>query len=223
MTSAARGRRRTPSSGPLATYRRKRDFGATPEPPGDAGRGSSRRRGTRLRFVVQKHAARRLHFDFRLELAGVLKSWAVAKGPSFDPAVPRLAIRTEDHPLEYARFEGVIPPGQYGAGTVMLWDRGRWTPTGDAARALARGELHFTLNGKRMRGRWHLVRSSARPGERESWLLIKGADAHAKRGHGDGPVARERRSVRSHRSMAEIAAARRRRPAAKRRRRKAKR
>lgn len=201
---------------PLGAYQRKRDFAATPEP-----RGRSRAAGKTLRFVVQKHAARRLHFDFRLELAGVLKSWAVTKGPSFDPGVPRLAVRTEDHPIEYGGFEGVIPAGQYGAGTVMLWDRGRWVPDGEPARGLARGTLDFRLAGKRMKGRWHLVRIRARPGEaRENWLLIKGADAFAERGHGDSAIARERRSVRSDRSMAEIATKRRRRPAAKRPRRK---
>jgi bifunctional non-homologous end joining protein LigD len=198
--------------GSLDAYRRKRDFSRTPEPPG-----RKRAGGKTLRFVVQKHAARRLHFDFRLELQGVLKSWAVTKGPSFDPAVPRLAVRTEDHPLEYGGFEGVIPEGQYGAGTVMLWDRGSWVPDGDPARRLAKGKLDFRLRGKRMKGRWHLVRTRARPGEvRENWLLIKGADAFAKRGHGDSAIARARRSVRSDRSMAEIAAARLRRPAAKR-------
>ena len=203
---------------PLGVYRRKRDFSQTPEPPGRRRAG-----GKALGFVVQKHAARRLHFDFRLELDGVLKSWAVTKGPSLDPGVPRLAVRTEDHPLEYRRFEGVIPEGQYGAGTVMLWDRGSWSPAGDPVRGLAKGKLDFRLRGKRMKGRWHLVRTGARSGAaRESWLLIKGADAFAKRGHGDSAIARARRSVRSDRSMAEIAAARRRRPAAKRAKRKAK-
>jgi bifunctional non-homologous end joining protein LigD len=218
MRRAARNAGGRSKRATLGPYRRKRDFAKTPEPRGRKDPG-----GKTLRFVVQKHAARRLHFDFRLELQGVLKSWAVTKGPSFDPSVPRLAVRTEDHPIEYGGFEGVIPAGQYGAGTVMLWDRGRWTPIGDAARGIAKGKLDFQLAGKRMRGRWHLVRRRAPAGGegRESWLLIKGADDFARRGHGDGPIARERRSVLSHRSMPEIAAARRRRPAVKRLKRKA--
>jgi bifunctional non-homologous end joining protein LigD len=149
----------------LREYRRRRDFKRTPEPRGGiggAGAGS---------FVVQKHAARSLHYDFRLEHEGVLWSWAVPKGPSLDPRVKRLAVRTEDHPVEYGGFEGVIPPGEYGAGTVEIWDRGTWEPEeGDPARALEAGKLSFTLHGERLRGRWHLVRTQ------RGWLLFKGRD-----------------------------------------------
>src|SRR5690606_19872575 len=131
----------------LEEYKRKRDFRKTPEP---AGRVRKRRRQG-LRCVVQKHAARRRHYDFRLELDGVMKSWAVPKGPSLDPREKRLAVRTEDHPLEYSDFEGVIPEGEYGAGTVLLWDRGTWTPLGegDPAEAYAKGSLEFELDGEK--------------------------------------------------------------------------
>jgi len=155
----------------LATYRRKRDFKRTPEPSGSAHR---RARGNS--FVIQKHAARRLHYDFRLELDGVLKSWAVPKGPSREPGEKRLAVRTEDHPLEYGRFHGVIPEGEYGAGKVELWDRGVWTPDGDPREGLARGRLKFRLQGKKLHGGWALVRMGGRNGSRngkENWLLIK--------------------------------------------------
>jgi len=156
----------------LRTYRQKRRFPETPEPQG----GKSSRGGNM--FVVQKHAARRLHYDFRLELNGVLKSWAVTRGPSLDPADKRLAVRTEDHPLDYAGFEGVIPKGNYGAGTVLLWDRGTWKPEGDAAKGLREGKLAFRLDGQRMKGKWALVRM--RPeGKRENWLLIKEKDSFA--------------------------------------------
>ena len=155
----------------LATYRRKRDFERTPEPSGSAHR---RSRGNS--FVVQKHAARRLHYDFRLELDGVLKSWAVPKGPSLEPGEKRLAVQTEDHPLEYGRFHGVIPEGEYGAGKVALWDRGVWIPDGDPREGLARGRLKFRLQGKKLHGGWALVRMGRRNGSRngkENWLLIK--------------------------------------------------
>ncbi len=155
----------------LATYRRKRDFKRTPEPSGSAHR---RARGNS--FVVQKHVARRLHYDFRLELDGVLKSWAVPKGPSREPGEKRLAVQTEDHPLEYARFHGVIPGGEYGAGKVELWDRGVWIPDGDPREGLARGRLKFRLQGKKLHGGWALVRMERRNGSRngkENWLLIK--------------------------------------------------
>ena len=159
---------------PLATYNAKRDFALTQEPAGKhlVTAGNS--------FVVQKHAATRLHWDFRLELDGVLLSWAVTRGPSADPADKRLAVRTEDHPLDYAAFEGRIPKGQYGGGTVMLWDRGTWQPEGDPRAGLAAGKLHFTLHGERMKGEWVLVRLHAKPGDRaENWLLRKIADDFA--------------------------------------------
>lgn len=162
--------------GSLGTYNRKRDFRATPEPPGKAG--ATRGAG---RFVVQKHAASRLHYDFRLEWQGVLRSWAVPKGPSLDPAVKRMAVQVEDHPLAYGDFEGVIPEGQYGAGSVLLWDAGRWTPLGDAARGLREGKLKFTLAGSKLRGGFTLVRLRQRGKERQpAWLLIKEKDEHAR-------------------------------------------
>src|SRR4051812_15992799 len=156
----------------LTAYRRKRDFDITPEP-----RGAATRRGKALSFVIQKHAATRLHYDFRLELDGTLKSWAVPKGPSFDPKVRRMAVHVEDHPLSYASFEGVIPKGQYGAGTVIVWDRGTWIPVGDPREGYREGKLKFELHGEKLRGRWTLVRINARKDERqEPWLLIKEHD-----------------------------------------------
>ncbi|MBV9521157.1 MAG: ATP-dependent DNA ligase, partial [Alphaproteobacteria bacterium] len=146
----------------LEQYRRKRDFAKTPEPSGRARR-SAPQRGERRSFVIQKHAARRLHYDFRLELDGVLKSWAVPKGPSLDPEEKRLAVHVEDHPLDYGGFEGVIPQGQYGGGTVMLWDRGYWlSEDGDATAAYRKGHLKFRLIGEKLRGRWVLVRMGGR-------------------------------------------------------------
>ena len=133
----------------LAEYRRKRTFTRTPEPAGKKPAGRRRGRGV---FVVQKHAASRLHYDFRLESEGVLKSWAVPKGPSLDPRDKRLAVEVEDHPLEYGDFEGTIPEGEYGGGRVLLWDRGHWEPEGDAAEALRRGRLKFKLEGEKLRG-----------------------------------------------------------------------
>ncbi|HSJ97592.1 MAG TPA: DNA ligase D, partial [Myxococcota bacterium] len=162
--------------GSLSTYRKKRDFGVTAEP-----RGTVARPGKRLAFVVQKHAARRLHYDLRLELEGTLKSWAVPKGPSLDPRIRRMAVHVEDHPLGYGKFEGVIPPGQYGAGTVIVWDRGTWAPVGDAAAGYRAGKLKFDLDGEKLHGRWNLVRIRNRAGERqEPWLLIKEDDGHAR-------------------------------------------
>jgi bifunctional non-homologous end joining protein LigD len=161
----------------LQRYRAMRDFGKTAEP-----RGRRTRRSTdSLRFVVQKHAARRLHYDFRLELAGVLKSWAIPKGPSLDPAAKRLAVEVEDHPLEYGEFEGVIPEHEYGAGTVEIWDRGTWTPDGDAERALREGHLTFSLSGKRLSGRWALIRLGRRDKSgKQPWLLIKQREARVR-------------------------------------------
>jgi bifunctional non-homologous end joining protein LigD len=170
-----------PTSGTrLAEYRRKRSFRQTPEP--DGSRASARRARARV-FVVQKHAARSLHYDFRLELDGTLKSWAVPKGPSLDPADKRLAVHVEDHPLEYASFEGTIPEGEYGAGPVLLWDHGTWRPDGDPAAAYRAGALKFTLEGAKLRGGWVLARIHGgrkdRDGER-SWLLIKQRDGEAR-------------------------------------------
>ncbi len=165
----------------LERYREKRDFRATPEPRGRTGRS----KGESLRFVVQKHAARQLHYDFRLELNGVLLSWAVPKGPSLDPRDKRLAVHVEDHPLEYASFEGIIPPGQYGSGTVSVWDRGSWHPIGDPDEGHRRGHLEFELDGDKLKGRFALIRTHrARYGGKaddKAWLLIKEKDGHAKR------------------------------------------
>lgn len=161
----------------LEQYHSKRDFSRTPEPEGGAGPQAS---GPPC-FVVQKHAARQLHYDFRLELEGVLLSWAVPRGPSLDPSARRLAIRVEDHPLAYAGFEGVIPEGEYGGGTVLLWDRGRWFPEEDPALGLARGRLHFRLEGEKLQGEWVLLRmDTPSPQGREQWLLVKQADARAR-------------------------------------------
>ncbi|HYS12648.1 MAG TPA: non-homologous end-joining DNA ligase [Burkholderiaceae bacterium] len=161
----------------LQDYRAKRSFDVTSEPAGK----TARRRSSTLAFVVQKHAARQLHYDFRLEYDGVLKSWAVPKGPSLDPAVKRMAVEVEDHPLEYANFEGDIPAGQYGAGNVIIWDRGTWIPLGDPGEGLRKGKLEFELRGKKLRGRWALVRMRKRTGEHQTpWLLIKGRDDFAR-------------------------------------------
>ncbi len=184
---------------PLAQYNAKRDFKLTREPAGKIEKGAGDR------FIVQKHDATRLHYDFRLEVDGVLKSWAVTKGPSADPADKRLAVRTEDHPMSYADFEGGIPKGEYGGGTVMLWDRGTWAPiAGKSAKDIDKGHLHFTLDGERMKGEWLLVRMKPRPGEkRENWLLRKVDDAFV--GGSDDLVGRELTSVLTGRTMAEIA------------------
>jgi bifunctional non-homologous end joining protein LigD len=161
----------------LATYRRMRDFAATPEP-----RGERRRGGRRLSFVIQRHAATRLHYDFRLELDGVLKSWAVPREPRPVPGEKRLAVHVEDHPIEYGRFQGVIPEGHYGAGRVVIWDRGWWEPDGDPRAGYRKGSLKFSLHGRRLHGGWALVRMRPRAEEhraKESWLLIKERDAPA--------------------------------------------
>ncbi|WP_077145932.1 DNA ligase D [Sphingopyxis sp. KK2] len=184
---------------PLAQYNAKRDFKLTPEPAGKVAKGAGDH------FVVQKHDATRLHYDFRLEVDGVLKSWAVTKGPSADPADKRLAVRTEDHPMSYADFEGVIPKGEYGGGSVMLWDRGTWKPVeGKSAKDIDKGHLHFILDGERMKGEWLLVRMKPRSGEkRENWLLRKVDDAFS--GGSDDLVGRQLTSVLTGRTMAEIA------------------
>jgi bifunctional non-homologous end joining protein LigD len=172
----------------LDTYRKKRDFKRTPEPAG----GQAGRRAQSLSFCVQKHAARRLHYDFRLELDGVLKSWAVPKGPSFDPTEKRLAVHVEDHPLEYGGFEGTIPAGEYGAGTVVLWDRGRWIPKEDPHEGYRKGKLKFDLVGEKLRGGWTLARMGGRSGEGgKNWLLLKERDATA-RALSEGDVLDER-------------------------------
>ncbi len=187
----------------IETYNAKRDFAKTAEPKGRKlkGRGGS--------FVVQKHDASRLHWDFRLELDGVLKSWAVPRGPSLDPGTNRLAMRTEDHPLDYGTFEGVIPKGEYGGGTVMLWDRGRWIPhpDKDPRRTLEDGHLHFTLEGERMHGEWVMFRMKPKPGDKgEAWMLKKVTDEFAKPDAGDALVDDCLTSVATERTMAEIAA-----------------
>jgi bifunctional non-homologous end joining protein LigD len=184
----------------LTKYRAKRDFKKTAEPAGarkQAAKGRS--------YLIQKHAASRLHYDFRLEHNGVLLSWAIPKGPSLDPGDKRLAVHVEDHPLEYGTFEGTIPKGQYGGGTVMLWDRGTWEPHGDVDQGLKEGKLKFTLHGKRLKGDWALIRLRGRPGERgDNWLLIKEKDDEVRTG-GKPLVDREITSVSTGRKMEEIA------------------
>ncbi|OQW32286.1 MAG: hypothetical protein A4E19_19860 [Nitrospira sp. SG-bin1] len=188
----------------LQPYRKKRNFRRTTEPRG----GPASRSGSALQYVIQKHAARRLHYDFRLELDGTLKSWAVPKGPSLNPSDKRLAVHVEDHPMEYADFEGVIPPGQYGAGSVMVWDRGRWIPDGDPRAGYEKGRLKFTLAGQKLQGRWTLVRmGGARNREEDNWLLIKERDATAGTAASDNAPATSSRSVKSGMTMEEIARA----------------
>ncbi|TFF21804.1 DNA ligase D [Jiella endophytica] len=186
----------------LETYHSKRDFKRTKEPRGSAGRGKAGRA-----YLIQKHDATRLHYDFRLEDDGVLLSWAVTRGPSYNPSDKRLAVRTEDHPLDYGSFEGTIPKGEYGGGTVMLWDTGTWKPLGDVAEGLEKGELKFELSGERLTGRWVLVRMKPRKKEkRENWLLIKEKDDFARPDEdGEAFLGGETTSVKSGRSMAEIA------------------
>src|SRR3954469_2450557 len=192
----------------LTLYNKKRDFAVTPEPPGRIAKAA----GTRRRFVIQRHAATRLHFDLRLELNGVYKSWAVTKVPSLDPATKRLAVEVEDHPLEYGTFEGTIPQGQYGGGTVQLWDYGSWMPQGDAdpRGGLAKGQLKFEMHGKRMKGRWALIRLRDDPKKlgrkvRHNWLLIKERDEVALPGEPDALLAADT-SVKTGRTLEEIAA-----------------
>ena len=188
----------------LSTYRAKRDFSKTGEPSGKAAIGSAKA----LRFVVQRHDATRLHYDFRLELDGVFKSWAVTKGPSLDPTVKRLAVEVEDHPLDYGDFEGTIPEGQYGGGTVQLWDRGYWQPEDDPHAALKKGDLKFVLDGERLKGSWVLVRMKwdrkGGNGKRTNWLLIKHRDAAAHEGDEDG-LLEDPKSIASGRTLDEIA------------------
>ncbi len=198
------GARRQPEAyvDKLSTYQAKRDFTQTAEPDG----AEPALPCDRLRFVVQRHDATRLHYDLRLELDGVFKSWAVTRGPSPDPHDKRLAVEVEDHPLDYGDFEGTIPKGQYGGGTVQLWDRGYWAPQGmTAEQGLASGDLKFTLDGEHLHGSWVLVRVKGWSGKRVNWLLIKHRDEYACEGGAEALLAADR-SVASGRSMAEIAA-----------------
>jgi bifunctional non-homologous end joining protein LigD len=194
----------------LALYQQKRDFTKTAEPSGRGRIGPAEY----PRFVIQKHAATRLHYDLRLEVGGVFKSWAVTKGPSLDPKDKRLAVETEDHPLEYGDFEGTIPKGEYGGGTVLLWDRGFLAVDGDAAKALRKGELRFTLVGEKLQGSWVLVRlrKDRGGGKRTNWLLIKRHDGYERDGAAQDVLSQDR-SVASGRSMEQIAAGKGRRPA----------
>ncbi|MGB6447296.1 MAG: DNA ligase D [Xanthobacteraceae bacterium] len=189
----------------LDTYRKKRKFDVTSEPRGRKPRSGGDR------YVIQKHDATRLHYDLRLELDGVMRSWAVTRGPSLNPDDKRLAVHVEDHPVEYNSFEGTIPEAEYGGGTVMIWDRGTWTPEGDPHKGYAKGHLEFTLHGEKLHGRWHLVRMRPRPGNRrdaghDNWLLIKGKDEEARGGRAADILDAEPLSAATGRSMEEIAA-----------------
>jgi bifunctional non-homologous end joining protein LigD len=192
----------------LSDYNAKRDFSKTHEPHGHV----TKAVGKKLRFVIQRHDATRLHYDLRLELDGVYKSWAVTKTPSLDPAVKRLAVEVEDHPIEYGTFEGTIPQGQYGGGTVQLWDRGRWKPQNDDPEAdLKTGHLKFVMDGERMKGKWALVRmrderTKRRSNVRHNWLLIKEIDDEARRGKPGDALAKDVTSVKTGRTLDEIAA-----------------
>jgi bifunctional non-homologous end joining protein LigD len=192
------------ADGKLSKYRSKRDFSKTAEPSGESAVAPSARR----RFVIQKHDASHLHYDLRLELDGVFKSWALPRGPALDPKEKRLAVEVEDHPLEYGDFEGTIPEGEYGGGTVMVWDRGYWEPEGDksAEEQLKSGNLKFRLDGRRLHGSWVLVRMKRdrNGGKRTNWLLIKHRDEFAREDSDNGP-SDDDRSVASGRTMAEIA------------------
>jgi bifunctional non-homologous end joining protein LigD len=185
----------------LSAYHAKRDFTRTAEPRGKKGSAKGHL------YVIQKHDATRLHFDFRLELDGVLKSWAITRGPSLDPGEKRLAVHVEDHPLDYGSFEGTIPEGEYGGGTVMLWDRGTWAPDGDPHEGLRKGKLSFVLNGQRLKGGFALVRMRSDGGRshRDNWLLIKERDRFADPDL--DPIEKWQRSVKSRRTMAGIARA----------------
>src|SRR6266853_976457 len=185
----------------LRTYWKKRDFGKTAEPRGKTGRQKG------FGYVIQKHDATRLHYDLRLELDGVMLSWAVTRGPSLVPGDKRLAIHVEDHPIEYNKFEGTIPKGQYGGGPVMVWDRGTWTPDHDPHKGMQKGHLDFELHGEKLKGHWHLVRMRKRPGERqEPWLLIKATDELARKKSDPDILEEMSDSAASGRTMDEIAA-----------------
>src|SRR5215813_9814570 len=190
----------------LSLYRKKRDFSLTPEP-----RGGRTMPAAASRYVMQLHAARRLHFDLRLEIDGVYNSWAVTRGPSLDPKDRRLAVEVEDHPIEYGTFEGTIPQGEYGGGTVMLWDRGHWKPEGDPKKAHQKGHISFEFEGERLKGGFSLIRMADRDEgkgkghkARHNWLLIKKNDRWAKPGHGDAAIANAT-SVKTGRGMRQIA------------------
>ncbi|HYF56120.1 MAG TPA: DNA ligase D [Salinarimonas sp.] len=202
--AAAKAKRSTvdPSPEPLRAYREKRAFERTPEPRARVHARAKSAAGHR--FVVQKHAARRLHYDLRLELDGVLKSWAVTRGPSLVPGDKRLAVHTEDHPIDYLDFEGVIPAGEYGGGTMIVWDQGRWIPEGDPRQAYAKGRLTFALEGERLRGRWHLVRTRSKD-KKEQWLLLKSDDEHARAPGGPDIIEEHQASVLSGRSNDDLA------------------
>ena len=186
----------------LKKYREKRNFQISPEPSGKSNAAAARKRA--LLYVIQKHRATQLHYDFRLEWNGVLVSWAVPKGPSLDASVKRLAMQVEDHPIEYGDFEGVIPEGEYGGGTVMVWDNGEWLPeSDDVDSALEKGDLKFTLRGKKLKGSWVLVRTHGVGGqEGKSWLLIKHKDEFASK---KDITLEEPRSVISRRLLRDIA------------------
>lgn len=197
----------TTRAGKLTEYRRKRDFTRTREP-----KGGGRKKASKLAYVIQKHAASRLHFDLRLELDGVMKSWAVPKGPSLDPSVKRLAVHVEDHPIEYNVFEGSIPQGEYGGGTVMVWDQGTYTAAGDVddpeealREGYRKGDFKFVLRGERLKGSWVLVRTRGwgDRNRRNQWLLIKHRDERAD--PDTDPAAEYLTSARSGRTMEEIA------------------
>src|SRR5690242_18650818 len=190
---------RSPAKSGLKTYRAKRNFGLTTEPKGKV----ARKRGNA--YVIQKHDATRLHYDLRLELDGVMKSWAVTRGPSLVPGEKRLAVEVEDHPIDYNKFEGTIPKGEYGGGTVMVWDRGHWQPEADPHKGLAKGHLSFFLGGEKLHGLWHLVRMHKRRGEtRNNWLLIKAEDEAARGPRAPDILEEAPRSVKTGRSMEEI-------------------
>jgi len=188
---------------PLNEYRKKRNFKVTPEPSGDGG--PAEKKAAPLIYAIQKHRATQLHYDFRLEWKGTLLSWAVPKGPSLDPSVKRLAMQVEDHPIEYANFEGVIPEGEYGGGTVMLWDQGTWeAESPDVDAAIEKGDLKFTLHGTKLKGSWVLVRTRGFGSSRgrSSWLLIKHRDSYASK---RDITVEEPYSVLTHRLLADIA------------------
>jgi len=189
----------------LTKYHQKRDFSITPEPKGSTGATTSRAPSKELSFVIQKHQASHLHYDFRLEWKGVLLSWAVPKGPSLDPSVKRLAMPVEDHPLQYGSFEGVIPEGEYGGGTVMVWDRGYWVPeVPNVDEALRAGNLKFSLYGTKLHGSWALVRTVIGGSPKTKWLLIKHRDGYAS---AEDILTEKPLSVKSKRLLADIAKA----------------
>ncbi|HEY1075560.1 MAG TPA: DNA polymerase ligase N-terminal domain-containing protein, partial [Fontimonas sp.] len=197
--TARKSDRGTPA---LGLYNAKRNFGRTSEPKG------ARARGKGWSYVIQQHDATRMHYDFRLELDGVLLSWAVPKGPSLDPKDKRLAVQTEDHPVTYRHFEGNIPHGEYGGGPVIVWDRGTWTPDGDPRAAMKKGHLRFTLDGDKLQGGYSLVRTrgKVKAGPRSSWLLIKRDDEHVRTGRAAQIVTQRPESVVSGRTVKQVEA-----------------